>query len=321
MEKKTEFISRYYSASKRMDFRYLLTCVLLFGMVLGGNPMTRYDYRFASRFGVLQPDSVTSSDSLTMNPIYPGRPMLMSLVIPGSGQFYNRDSWMKIGAMAGVEIASLVAYGSLLKKANKLQADYENFADENWTLADWVRNTNNPPDSRFLEYNDFRIDGTHSLLLHLTGSLLNDYNEFVASDSLLIHPDWASNPNVSVVRDRDFYENIGKYDQFVGGWSDFTTDWLIEEKDVGGDSIEIILSTKKKDKYVEMRYENNSFLKMANYAMTATLFNHVWSAIDAVIVANRRNKEKGIEIKTDVGLLYDARTKYGIGGISLSVKF
>ena len=26
--------------------------------------------------------------------------------------------------------------------------------------------------------------------------------------------------NIKVIRDRDFYENIGKYDQFVGGWDD-----------------------------------------------------------------------------------------------------
>ncbi|MFQ6605322.1 MAG: hypothetical protein ACE5D8_07190 [Fidelibacterota bacterium] len=317
MVKKTDIISHFYSAFKQTGLPAL--CVL--GILMAGNPMARYDYRYATRFSILPGDSVITKDSLAATPIYPGRPMLMSLIIPGTGQAYNHDSWLKIGAMAGVEISSLVAYGVLLKKANGLQRDYENFADDNWSLSDWVTNTNNPPDSKFLEYNDFRIDGTHSLLLHLTGDLLNDYNEFVASDSLVIHPDWALNPDVSVVRDRDFYENIGKYDQFVGGWSDFTTEWLIEEKDVGGDSIEIILSTKKKDKYVEMRYENNRYLKIANYAMTATLFNHVWSAIDAVIVANRRNKEKGTEIKTDVGLLYDPHTKYGIGGISLSLQF
>ena len=48
--------------------------------------------------------------------------------------------------------------------------------------------------------------------------------------------------DILVIRDRDFYENIGKYDQFVGGWSDVSTNWYWEEKDVG-DSTEIVIKT------------------------------------------------------------------------------
>ena len=40
------------------------------------------------------------------------------------------------------------------------------------------------------------------------------------SDSLEKHPEWFYSVDISEVRDEHFYENIGKYDQFVGGWQD-----------------------------------------------------------------------------------------------------
>ena len=78
------------------------------------------------------------------------------------------------------------------------------------------------------------------MTLHLTGELAALYGEFVSSDSLGVLSDSLGTDNITVVRDRHFYENVGKYDQFVGGWSDINTDWYWEEKDVG-DCIEIVI--------------------------------------------------------------------------------
>ena len=48
-----------------------------------------------------------------------------------------------------------------------------------------------------------------------------------------------------------FYNYIGQYDQFVGGWSDVSTEWYWEELDVG-DSIAIFVKTPKKQEYLDM---------------------------------------------------------------------
>ena len=46
-------------------------------------------------------------------------------------------------------------------------------------------------------------------------NLVNELNlNEVSSDSLEINPDWVGTGEIQVVRDRHFYENIGKYDQF-----------------------------------------------------------------------------------------------------------
>ncbi|NQV37641.1 MAG: hypothetical protein HQ509_06530, partial [Candidatus Marinimicrobia bacterium] len=266
-------------------------------------------------------DSVDKDEfSTDQSTIYPGRPLVMSLVIPGLGQVYNKDSWLKVGLFSGIEITSLAAYFNFVKQADQIQMDYEAFADNNWSLDKWVwdsielQNMNS-------NFPDVIIDGTHSLLIFLTGELATAHGVYISSDSLEAYPFWVDEEGVAVIRDRDFYENIGKYDQFVAGWSDFDVNAIQTiEKDVG-DSIEILVTTDFKDKYLDMRFDSNNYLKMANYAMTAVLFNHVWSAIDAVFIANKRRHNNTKQVKTDVGLLYDHRSKSGIGGISLTVQF
>jgi hypothetical protein len=59
---------------------------------------------------------------------------------------------------------------------------------------------------------------------------------------------------------------------------------------------------------------------MAKFAISAMMFNHVVSAMDAVWSTQNRNiPSKPKEVKTDIGLLYDKYSKYGIGGLSISL--
>ena len=103
------------------------------------------------------------------------------------------------------------------------------------------------------------------------------------------------------------------------GWDDIL-DWYREEKTVE-DTIEIILMTPNKNDYNEDRDKSNQYLKMANYAVTAIMFNHVISGIEAVITNQRQARKKAEQSKTDVGLYFDPHSKYGIGGIALSYKW
>ena len=48
---------------------------------------------------------------------------------------------------------------------------------------------------------------------------------------------------------------------------------------------------------------------MANYAVTAIMFNHVISGIEAVITNQRQARKKAEQSKTEVGLYYDPATK------------
>ena len=296
---------------------------------LSANDLYNLDSRFhpvlSTSFFFLDQDSlpgatemVEPEDSLV---VYPARPMLYSLILPGAGQWYNKSPAWKIGLFAGIEAASIFSGLQWKKKAEDIRLQYEIFADQNWDLETWVFNTLNTPIGN---YADVHINGTHKLTLVLSGSLAVQYGNYVSSDSLENNAHWVYSNEVSVLRDRDFYENIGKYDQFVGGWIDCyglanNQLWFEVEKDVG-DSTEIIISTPNKENYVNQRGRSNDYLNMAKYAVSAVMFNHVISALEAVWstqIRNRTKKER--KVQTNVGLLYNQHAKYGVGGIAVSL--
>ena len=296
---------------------------------LSANDLYNLDSRFhpvlSTSFFFLDQDSLPAAtemvepeDSLV---VYPARPMLYSLILPGAGQWYNKSPAWKIGLFAGIEAASIFSGLQWKKKAEDIRLQYEIFADQNWDLETWVFNTLNTP---LGNYADVHINGTHKLTLVLSGSLAVQYGNYVSSDSLENNAHWVYTNEVSVLRDRDFYENIGKYDQFVGGWIDCyglanNQLWFEVEKDVG-DSTEIIISTPNKEDYVNQRGRSNDYLNMAKYAVSAVMFNHVISALEAVWstqIRNRTKKER--KVQTNVGLLYNQHAKYGVGGIAVSL--
>ena len=94
--------------------RYLL---IIFAMAsyLGANDLYNLDSRFlpvlSTNFFLLDQDSlpvapeiVESEDSLA---VYPARPMLYSLILPGFGQWYNKSPAWKIGLFASIEAVSI----------------------------------------------------------------------------------------------------------------------------------------------------------------------------------------------------------------------
>ena len=265
---------------------------------------------------------------------YPGKPLLLSLVVPGLGQFYNKEPLWKPGIFIATEIVSITSIMYANKKADKIRMDYQNFADENWNVKDWWTFTQSGPE--VIENNDlFFTDnklkamrdyvGTHHLTIHLKGDLVNLFNtEFLSSDSLSILSGYLDSDNLSMVKDRHYYENIGKYDQFVGGWSDVSTNWYWEEKDVG-DSTEIVIKTPMKQSYLDERYKSNQWLSFAKFSVSAMMFNHVISGLEAVwanrSVKNKNNGEDVKKVNLDLGLLFNPSNSYGIGGLSFRVNF
>ena len=259
---------------------------------------------------------------------YPGKPLIMSLVLPGAGQYYNKSPMWKTASFVGVEVGSIVAWNYFTKKAKTLRNDYWAFANDNWTLANWVTNRSSMAGSenegRLWEQFPalMNLAGTHDLILVLSGSLQDQYGRYVSSDSLEVHPDWLQSGDVTVARDRHFYENIGKYDQFLGGWRDANTDWYWEEKQLE-DSTEIVIKTPLKANYLDQRFESNKMLNMAKFSVTALLFNHVISGLEAVLTNQKKSREKQnpTTIETDVSLLYNPYNPGGLGGVAFTINF
>jgi len=305
-------------------------------MEMKGGLMLKFFLTFSLLFLLLTPMMAQDSSSVVIieepSINYPGKPLIMSLVLPGAGQYYNKSPMWKTASFLGVELGSVVAWDYFTKKAKTLRNEYWGFADSNWDLYTWynfaVYGPSDKPDhnGRLHTENDFRAmrnyEGTHHLLLHLSGDLAAQYGEFITSDSLGMISGHLNSGLVNVVRDRHFYENIGKYDQFVGGWSDANTDWYWEEKQLE-DSTEIVIKTPFKADYIDQRFESNKMLNMAKFSITTLLFNHVISGLEAVLTNQKqaRDKQKSQTIETDVSLLYNPYNPGGIGGIAFTINF
>ena len=90
---------------------------------------------------------------------------------------------------------------------------------------------------------------------------------------------------------QQYYELIGKYDQFTSGWVDLVhVETGNDAQATQVDSVENFLSAKRLD-YEVKRDDSNRFLKRASAVTGLILVNHVISAIDAARVA--RSKADG----------------------------
>jgi hypothetical protein len=265
------------------------------------------DNRFATKV-VLKFFSGSTHNSLLQNKNYlsnPLKPMIASLAIPGLGQYLNKSPWWKTALFAGIEIAGIAGYISWNNKGDDITREYENWADEHWDMNNWVSgstdllsviNTNGYPD-----VNDVRIDGSHHITIIING-------RYESSEILL------ENPNIDYVelRDWDFYEGIGKYDQFVAGWDDAKSDWEIVNKKITDGNDELIVMTPNKQHYIDLRNDSNVLYKNAKFAASALLFNHILSALDALWYANK-NKELSYKLDVSIG----TESNYVIKGISV----
>ncbi len=281
------------------------------------NPLKSSLLGFAAGLAMDEEDEDAANDIAAPN-VFPARPMLMSLAVPGLGQFYNKSPLWKTALFAGIEAAGIITWWSFKNKAADVKEEFEAFANTHWSLKAWV-NTSSYMNDYLFDDSDYSVFITthHLTLTDLSG-------EYYSSEIFIEEPVLVD--SLEVLRDRDFYENVGKYDQFIGGWDDAFIegsgqdhDFWDTSKDVG-DSTEIILMTPNKDKYLDLRLDNNDLLKIGSYAVTAVMFNHVISAIEAVYSAQADARRKARK-ETDLGLIYDRKSKYGIGGVVLSVRF
>tara|TARA_Y100000590_G_scaffold417234_1_gene516786 strand:- start:16195 stop:17085 length:891 start_codon:yes stop_codon:yes gene_type:complete len=290
----------------------LTICLLLSSspFLRGESKLLKYEPRFHGSLPVVQQqleaDSVVTLPDTT---VYPGRGLILSLALPGMGEWYA-GAKTKALFFFGFEVAAWLSWKSFSDKGEAIESKYERFADEHWDLYDWWLRTPWLTSS----YGDVVCKGTHHLSLFLPGQ-----TSTISSDSLC--GDWID--GVEVVRDHEYYENVGKYDQFVAGWSDlFASDgsngWWEKEKSVG-DSVEIIVMTDLKKDYINQRARANDAYRMATYTVTAIMFNHVVSGLDAFIETRRR--KLGTELDTAVGLTFSPFTRSGVGGITFAIRW
>lgn len=236
----------------------------------------------------------------------PGLAFLMSAVIPGAGELYT-GKWGRAIGFIGMEALFWGMHFSKKAQGEDIEDEYEKYADEHWdidewamTYSDWNTGTGSPSSHGLHVIVKTNVNGEYvwedeNIFEIKTGTDFQELRDSLFSQDVIIEP----------IKNRDYYENIGKYDQFSYGWDDFETDSTVSDN---------------RDHYLTRREDSNNALKMASQFGTAVIINHVVSAIHAQIMAkNYKSDEK--DLTWNLSLMTDVRRKYLVNGLNLSIRF
>ncbi|MBN2103484.1 hypothetical protein JW835_05525 [bacterium] len=222
----------------------------------------------------------TADSGISMKPSAalkkPGLGLIMSAAVPGTGEMYA-GSWIKGVVFLGAEVALWLGYRHYTDKGDKRDQKYRAFADQYWIEADyWVAMANEA---------SLEEDWTH-----LNNVTKENYQDYLDTEKGLRayekqREDYSH--GLHVVKDQQYYEMIGKYDQFRAGWMD-------------SDSTNAII-TPLRGKYEDMEYDMDSMYKKAGVCAMVILANHVLSALDAVWHVNQYNRR--IQVAPNIGLI------------------
>ena len=187
----------------------------------------------------------------------------LSLLVPGAGQFYN-ESKIKAGSFLAVDVALISGYFVFHSKGTNKESDYKAYADEHYLASvfrDWWASKDTAYQNGF----------SHRLYFDDQG-----------------------NP----IRSHEYYENIGKYDQFQVGWDDIGTN--IEPPAPGQTGGTAYISPHRRA-YLDMRKDANDYFAKATTLGMIAMGNHLISAFEAAIGAkkyNRGTKQYSLNMQT-----------------------
>lgn len=167
-----------------------------------------------------------------------------SLILPGWGQL-NEGHYVRAGAFIAAEIGFLTGYKLNYDRGLQQESDYKVYADEHWDFLRWIANGTDPDGD---ESCNGRFIRTHDMPYRIIDGVPVPY------------------------RDHHYYENIGKYPEFICGWDDFNTSY------VPPGSWE---ETPHMVTYVGMRTASNDSYRVSRAALNFLMLNHVLSALEA----------------------------------------
>ncbi|MEA1981198.1 MAG: hypothetical protein U9N54_09520 [candidate division Zixibacteria bacterium] len=195
----------------------------------------------------------------------PMKAFLLSLAVPGLGQYYY-GSKIKPIIFAGVEAVSWVMYFKFDGDGNDLTDDFIIFNDQHWSRDDYT-------------------------------AYLNAFWG-VTSDTLINPGDITH--HLPTTNTQQYYEMTGKYDQFAWGWdnatmSDFTLDDLLANPHnfsrIDPNNPESIPFSSNRFAYETMRNKANDKLAQAKNMSYVAMVNHLISAFEAFFTTRSHNED------------------------------
>ena len=201
---------------------------------------------------------------------------VMSALVPGSGEFYLGD-YLKAGIFFAVDVALIATAISYNNQGNTKEDEFKAFADEHWSVVKYA--------NYLIQHRDeLNIPEDAEIPISDDGSLLPwerilDWNALNYAETPFSH-------HLPPHGDQQYYEEIGKYNQYSSGWDAFDS-----QVDGFRDVPQIM-----KD-YAKMRGDANSAYNTASKIVIGVYINHLLSAIDAVWSAHRYNDNLAVNLR------------------------
>jgi hypothetical protein len=231
------------------------------------------------------------------NPMLAG---LFSLIIPGSGQFYS-EHYIEAGVFAAIEVGAVVIGLHYNTKGDNQTNFFQGVGDNEWSVvryAQWLNAKNaNSPDLQIT------IDANESKPTWERVNWQQVNNAELGSHKLPVHGT------------QQFYELIGKYNEYNPGWDDYSGA-TIEDPVVSGQSTQPTAHLKT---YAGYRGKANDYYDYASHAVIAIYINHFLSVVDAIWDAISFNKD--LKLKSNVeSQMINGKSEY-VSTMTMSLAF
>ena len=203
---------------------------------------------------------------------------LMSGVITGSGEFYAK-SYIKSAIFFGAEVGLWVVYSTFQKKGNDKTNEYQSYANSNWNInkyALWLKNQGFPGSSG-INPNEPDFE-----------TLRAEVNICEAQNFSHTLPPFG---------EQQYYEVIGKYQSFIGGWS-------TAGSDINRNNFETYVLPQVQN-YMVNRQKANDYFSNASYSLDVIVLNHLLSAADAAWSVTMFNKNINVNTSLNIKNLYN----------------
>lgn len=206
------------------------------------------------------------------------RAFLLSALVPGLGELYAGSKKRGL-AFLGAEAALVGLWVAWKGQGNDLEKTFRAVADEHWDPLN------------YLLWRDSPISNNSSIThaLPCSSQVVEVYiparDEWIQRQTSGLGS--AAFGGCAPSQIQQYYELLGKYDQFVAGWTDLVDSNGNSVEATKVDSVENFHSERRL-RYEDQRDESNRFLKRASTVSGLILINHVISAIDAARVARAR---------------------------------
>lgn len=174
------------------------------------------------------------------------RNFFKSLLIPGWGQL-SEGHTLRAGVFVAAEVGTILSYRAMHQEGMDREAEYKDYAAEYWDFTKWFSNV------------DF-----------VNGEKVSSCGYIATHNMPYFEVDGIPTP----YRDHHYYENIGKYPEFICGWEDWQS--AADEIDDNGQKYTPLMR-----EYIDIRTASNVAYRHSRVALTLLMVNHLVSAFEA----------------------------------------